>query len=195
MQEFTENRTFTLSKGDKKALMDIARNTVDQYTCKGKIYSVREQNYSPALNTHTGIFVSLHKNGKLRGCIGRFQPDKPLYELVRDIAISASVKDPRFKPVEEDELDEIELEISVLTPLQAVADTSEIKLGQHGIYIKKGSHSGTFLPQVAKQFGWTLEEFLGHCSRDKAHIGWKGWKEAELFIYEAIVFVEKDCKP
>jgi AmmeMemoRadiSam system protein A len=131
-------------------------------------------------------------NGKLRGCIGRFQPNKPLYEVVRDMTISASTKDYRFKPVRTYELDEIELEISVLTPMVQISDPAEIKLGQHGIYIKKGANSGTFLPQVAETTGWNREEFLGHCARDKANIGWFGWKDAELYIYEALVFKEEE---
>ncbi|KPL12765.1 MAG: hypothetical protein AMS26_16430, partial [Bacteroides sp. SM23_62] len=106
--------------------------------------------------------------------------------------ISASTKDYRFKPVTPAELDEIELEISVLTPLIRIQDPSEIMLGLHGIYIKKGAKSGTFLPQVATQTGWTLEEFLGHCARDKVHIGWYGWKDAEIYTYEALIFSEHE---
>ena len=183
---------FMLSNEDKKALLEIARNTMDSYIRQGTIYSVDKNPYSNSLQTHTGAFVTLHKNGKLRGCIGRFQPDKPLCEVVRDMAISASTKDYRFKPVEAAELDEIELEISVLTPLEKITDPEKINLGQHGIYIKKGSNSGTFLPQVATQTGWNLEEFLGHCARDKAGIGWDGWKEADLYIYEAVIFTEEE---
>ncbi len=184
------NSTFMLSEEDKLVLMDIARNTLDSYIRKGTVYPVSDRDMSPALTTHTGAFVTLEKNGKLRGCIGRFQPDLPLYEVVRDMTISASTKDYRFKPVTPEELDEIELEISVLTPLVPISDPSEIKLGVHGIYMKKGPNSGTFLPQVARQTGWNLEEFLGHCARDKAQIGWYGWKDAELSVYEALVFKE-----
>jgi AmmeMemoRadiSam system protein B/AmmeMemoRadiSam system protein A len=184
------NNRFMLSDEDKRILMEIARSTLDSYIRSGSIPRVDNQAYSPTLQTHTGAFVTLHKNGQLRGCIGRFRPDKPLYEVVRDMTISASTKDFRFKPVKTEELDEIELEISVLTPLERISDPSEIKLGQHGIYIRRGSNSGTFLPQVATQTGWNLEEFLGHCARDKAQIGWYGWKDAELYIYEALVFHE-----
>ncbi len=193
-QDYTKNSTFMLSEEDKLVLMDIARTTLDSYIRKGTIHRVENQQFSPSLNTHTGAFVTLQKNGQLRGCIGRFQPDRPLYEVVRDMTISASTKDYRFKPVVPEELDEIELEISVLTPLVLINDPSEIILGRHGVYIKKGLNSGTFLPQVAEQTGWNLEEFLGHCARDKAQIGWYGWKDAELYVYEALVFKEKDCK-
>jgi len=193
LDDKTKN-SFMLSEEDKMILLEIARTTLDSYIRSGTVRGLEDHEYSPSLQTHTGAFVSLHKNGKLRGCIGRFQPEKPLYEVVRDMAISASTKDFRFKPVEAGELDEIELEISVLTPLELINDPSEINLGQHGIYIKKGSNSGTFLPQVATQTGWNLEEFLGHCAKDKAQIGWYGWKDAELYVYEALVFKEEDMK-
>ena len=85
---------------------------------------------------------------------------------------------------------DIKIEISVLTPLKRINSPDEIILGKHGIYMKKGYNSGTFLPQVANSTGWTKEEFLGHCSRDKAGMGWDGWKTAELYTYEAIVFGE-----
>jgi AmmeMemoRadiSam system protein B/AmmeMemoRadiSam system protein A len=187
----TEAR-FMLNTEDKKVLLDIARLTLDNYIGKGLIQPLKNDNYSSALKTHTGAFVTLHKNGNLRGCIGRFQPDQPLYEVVRDMTISASTKDYRFKPVTPAELKDIELEISVLTPLVRIKDPSEILLGVHGIYIKKGSNSGTFLPQVATQTGWTLDEFLGHCARDKAQIGWNGWKDAEIYTYEALIFSEHE---
>jgi AmmeMemoRadiSam system protein B/AmmeMemoRadiSam system protein A len=183
---------FMLSQKDKKDLIEIARQTLDTYVGKGRIPEFRDDHYSEALQTHTGAFVTLHKNGNLRGCIGRFAPDKPLYQVVRDMTISASTKDYRFQPVTPEELEEIDLEISVLTPLTRIDDPSEIVLGLHGIYIKKGGRSGTFLPQVAAQTGWTLEEFLGHCAQDKAHLGWYGWKDAEIYTYEALIFSEHE---
>jgi len=106
------------------------------------------------------------------------------------MAISAATQDYRFPVVSLNELNEIEMEISVLTPLKKISSIDEIELGRDGIYIIKGSRSGTFLPQVATDTGWNLEEFLGHCARDKAGIGWDGWKDAEIYIYQAIVFHE-----
>ena len=85
---------------------------------------------------------------------------------------------------------DIDIEISVLSPLRKIQSIDEFQLGQHGIYIIKGEHRGTFLPQVAEETGWTKEEFLGHCARDKAGLAWNGWKDAELYVYEAIVFGE-----
>ena len=146
--------------------------------------------YAPALQKKAGAFVTLHTSGKLRGCIGRFDVDEPLYKIVQEMAIASATRDYRFAPVTAAELSEINIEISVLTPLRKIQSIDEIVLGKHGIYIKKGMQSGTFLPQVATDTKWSLEEFLGHCARDKAGIGWDGWKDAEIFIYEAIVFSE-----
>jgi hypothetical protein len=108
------------------------------------------------------------------------------------MAIAAATQDPRFSPVTPGELRSLEFEISVLTPMRKVRSIDEIELGKHGIYIRKGSRGGTFLPQVATETGWTKEEFLGHCAQDKAGIGWNGWKDADVFVYEAIVFGEHD---
>ena len=115
-----------------------------------------------------------------------------MYKVVRDMAISASTKDYRFDPVTTDELKDIEIEISVLTPLKKIDSIDEFELGKQGIYIKKGFSAGTFLPQVAESTGWSKEEFLGHCARDKAGLGWDGWKDAALYTYEAIIIEEND---
>jgi len=183
---------FTLTDKDKKDLIDIARSTVTEYVTKKKIPELDTQIYSETLKTHCGTFVTLNKFHRLRGCIGRFDANEPLYEVVQQMAIAAATQDSRFTPVLEYELQDIEIEISVLTPMKKINSIDEIVLGKHGIYVKKGYNTGTFLPQVATDTGWTLEEFLGHCARDKAGIGWDGWKEADVFIYEANVFSEKD---
>ncbi|MCF8364793.1 MAG: AmmeMemoRadiSam system protein B [Bacteroidales bacterium] len=190
----TENigSTFTLNDQEKKDLLAIARNTIEA-TVKGeKIPEIDTNGVSAKLKEYMGAFVSLHNGDELRGCIGRFNPEAPLFSIVQDMAISAATKDQRFTPVQARELSKTDIEISVLTPMKRIENISEIELGRHGIYIKKGYHSGTFLPQVADNTGWTLEEFLGHCARDKAGIGWDGWKTAEIFTYEAIIFDEKD---
>jgi AmmeMemoRadiSam system protein A len=133
-------------------------------------------------------------DGDLRGCIGRFDATEPLYKVVQQMAIAASTQDSRFPEVTPAEFKEIDIEISVLTPMRKISSIDEFQLGKHGIYMKKGFSSGTFLPQVATETGWTKEEFLGHCAQDKAHIGWNGWKDAELYVYEAYVFGEKEDK-
>ena len=104
------------------------------------------------------------------------------------MAVSAARDDSRFTPIQPLELSQLQLEISILTPRQRISDPSEIIIGLHGIYIKLGTSRGTFLPQVAVKEKWTVIEFLGNCSRYKAGIGWDGWKAAEIYTYEAIVF-------
>ena len=143
-----------------------------------------------ALTTHCGAFVTLYKHSSLRGCIGSFETTAPLYSVVRDMAVASATQDFRFTPVHSSEVRDLRIEISVLTPKRRIASIDEFHLGKHGIYIKKGNRSGTFLPQVAKETGWTKEEFFGHCARDKAGIGWDDWREAELYVYEALVFGE-----
>jgi MEMO1 family protein len=181
---------FTLTEMDRSLLLDIARETLVSYITTGIIPVVHKE-LSPNLLKPAGAFVSLYRKDKLRGCIGRFNPDIPLYKVVQEMVISSATKDYRFSHVEEFEIPEIKIEISVLTPLKRITHASEIVLGRDGIYVRKGSASGTFLPQVAKGTGWTVEEFLGHCSRDKAGIGWDGWKDAELYTYEALILREK----
>jgi len=116
----------------------------------------------------------------------------PLYQVIQEMAVASATQDYRFSPVQFNEVDGLEIEISVLSPMKRISDIRELKLGRDGIYIKKGSAAGTFLPQVATETGWTKEEFLGHCARDKAGIGWDGWKDAELYTYEATVFSESE---
>ena len=180
---------FVLSDGDKKKLKEIALQSIKD-SLDGKPVTVHDsllQDY-PMLSKKCGAFVSLHKHGHLRGCIGHFGEDTPLYEIVAEMARAAAFEDPRFMPVSREELGDIDIEISVLTPMRRIQSLDEFELHRHGIYIRKGYRSGTFLPQVADEVNWTKEEFVGHCSQDKAGLGWNGWKDAELYVYEAIVF-------
>jgi MEMO1 family protein len=109
---------------------------------------------------------------------------------VESMAVSAAFSDPRFPKLSKTEYPDIDIEISVLGPLRKINNINEIVIGKHGLYIKKGIYSGTLLPQVPGDRGWTVEEFLGYTSRDKAGIGWNGWKDAEIYVYEAVVFHE-----
>jgi len=182
---------FTLTAKDKDDLLKIARNTLDTYIKEKKKPAIDTSGFSETIKQNCGAFVTLKIDEQLRGCIGRFMPDEPLYQIVQDMAVSSSTEDRRFSPVTKEELDSITIEISVLSPLKKITTSDEIVLGKHGIYMTKGGFSGTFLPQVATETGWTKEEFLGHCARDKAGIGWDGWEKADLYIYTAIVFDEK----
>jgi len=183
-----DNTGFTLSDADKKALKEIAFNSIrDSLDGKPIAQPTLTSDLLP-LTSKCGAFVSLHKHGHLRGCIGHFGEDYPLHEIVAEMARAAAFEDPRFMPVTRDELDDLDIEISVLTPMRRIQSLEEFELHRHGIYIKKGYRSGTFLPQVADEVNWTKEEFVGHCSQDKAGLGWDGWRDAELYVYEAIVF-------
>ena len=172
-----------LNDKEKKLLLYIARQTI-----LGE--KTDENNLPEKLHQKLGAFVTLTEHEHLRGCIGHFGEDYPLYKVVKDMAHNAAFDDPRFMPVKEEEMSNISIEISVLTPLKCIHDISEFNYGHEGIYIRKGFHSGTFLPQVADEVNWTKEEFLGHCAQDKAGIGWNGWQDAELYTYKAIIFKE-----
>lgn len=186
--------TMNLTESEKQELLKIARNTIINYLKNDRIPDIDEKSLLPGLKNNAGAFVTLKKDGGLRGCIGHFEADKPLYSIVQQMAVAASTNDYRFDRVTQPEMKQIDIEISVLTPMRKISDVSQIRLGTDGVYIKKGGRSGTFLPQVATDTGWNLEEFLGHCARDKAGIGWDGWKDrdAEIFVYQAFVFGEKE---
>jgi MEMO1 family protein len=176
---------------DKKDLLHVARETLNKYIKEQKVPDFSKNDFTDNIKKESGVFVTLTKDGKLRGCIGQFSPDKALYVVVQDMAIAAAIEDKRFEPVTNEELNQIEIEISVLSPMRKISSIDEIQMGKHGIYIRKGVYSGTFLPQVGTETKWTKEEFLGHCARDKAGIGWEGWKDAEIYIYEACLFEER----
>ena len=178
--------SFVLTDEEKQQLKTIAMTSIKD-TLDGRPISYRRP-LSPTLAAKCGAFVTLHKNGNLRGCIGHFGEDTPLHETVARMARAAAFEDPRFPPLRRAELDSIDVQISVLTPMRRIYSLDEFELHRHGIYIRKGYRSGTFLPQVADEVNWTKEEFVGHCSQDKAGLGWDGWRDAELYVYEAIVF-------
>jgi len=186
--------SFYLDNADKINLLKIARTTFEQYIKTKKVSDIDTTGFSENIKKNCGAFVTLHEYGQLRGCIGQFITDKPLYKTIQEMAISSSTKDYRFSPIKADEINKIEIEISVLSPLKLIKSIDEIEMGKHGIYIKKGYASGTFLPQVSTETGWTKEQFLGHCSQDKAGLGWDGWKDADIYIYSADVFSEKELK-
>ena len=177
---------FHLSDDEKRMLKEIALTSIKDSLDGKRIAD--PMSLTATLKQKCGAFVSLHKQGRLRGCIGHFGEDVPLHEIVAEMARAAAFEDPRFAPVRKEELEDIDIEISVLTPMRRIQSLDEFELHRHGIYIRKGYRSGTFLPQVADEVNWTKEEFVSHCAQDKAGIGWDGWKDAELYTYEAIVF-------
>lgn len=181
-----------LSTAQKKKLLEIARNTIEAYVTSGRRLNFNEDDQK--LKEVRGAFVTLHTHGKLRGCIGNIVGQKPLYETVRDMAIESAASDPRFPAVAKDELKDIEIEISVLSPLKKITTIDEFTLGIHGVLARRGLNQGVFLPQVATETGWTKEEFLANLCHHKAGLSPDGWKDSttELFIFSAQVFSEKE---
>ena len=180
-----------LNEKQKKRLLDIARRTIDEYITSGKKLDFTEDD--SLLLKNMGAFVTIHKQGSLRGCIGNIIGQQPLYLTVRDMAIQSATADPRFPPVAPDELKDIDIEISVLSEPKKVENTDEIKMGVHGVIVKKGYSSGVYLPQVARETGWTKEEFLSNLCAGKAGLSPEAWKDkdTELYSFTAQVFGEK----
>lgn len=183
---------FTLSEKEKEQLLQEARRSIENLFRESDRPPLDIHNCSATLKTRCGAFVSIHNQNKLRGCFGHMEEDKTLIQNVQEMAVWAAKRDSRFAPVVKEELEKIDIEISVLSPLQKIHNISEIVLGVHGVFIVKGPYRGVFLPQVATETGWDMENFLGHCARDKAGIGWDGWKNADIYIFTATVFGEKE---
>lgn len=192
----TENpaNEFSLNNADKTFLLQLAREAISGYIRKGTIPEVDQTSLSEVLKAPGGAFVSLYKKHNLMACLGSFSETEPLWKVVQSKAIAAATRDYRFGMDHPIEISQLKIEISVLTPLKQIHSSDELILGKHGIRIVKGFSSGTFLPQVAAKTGWSKEEFLGHCARDKAGIGWNDWKTAKLYTYEALVFREEEDK-
>ena len=188
MRVYKKNNEFTLGANEKKELLNIAQLAIEESVLRNRRLEVDDTKVSAKLKKRLGAFVTLHLNGNLKGCIGRFEPDQALYEVVIDMAIAASRHDTRFTPVTKEELQKIKLEISVLTPRIKATSIDEIEVGKHGIYVKHGSKNGTYLPHVATEMKWDKEEFFRSCCEDKAGIESKDCKNAEFYLYEAIVF-------
>ncbi|MCG6944789.1 MAG: AmmeMemoRadiSam system protein B [Deltaproteobacteria bacterium] len=180
-----------LTSEEKAQLLAIARDVVESH-CRGEKTGEFVVN-SPTLQEPRGAFVTLHKEGKLRGCIGHIRAKGPLVKTIVEMAEAAAFHDPRFSPVSSKELGLLEYEISVLTPLQLIKDVDEIEVGRHGIYIKRGSCSGLLLPQVATEWGWDRTTFLEHTCT-KAGLPEDAWKDkkTEIYIFSADVFSPDD---
>jgi len=176
----------TLNSNERDELLAIARQTIAQFVETGTVprFEVSESN----LFQERGCFVTLKKHGELRGCIGRLVPRRPLYLTIQNVAISAAINDRRFLPVTKEELKDINIEISVLWPLEPIEDVSEIEVGRHGLVIVKGQNHGVLLPQVATEENWDRNEFLRQICL-KAGLPEDAWQEgAQLYVFTAEVF-------
>lgn len=186
----SSDHLFHFTQEEKEKMIATARSSI--YSYLGLKYDGDDSPVGVLKEKGYGVFVTLNLNGNLRGCIGRFTSPSSLHSTIREMARSAAFDDPRFPALSKKEAPEIEIEVSVLSPLKRIQSIDEFKLGRDGIYMIKGYNHGTFLPQVAKETGWNTEEFLGHCARDKAGIGYYGWKDAELYTYQTEVVKEYD---
>jgi len=182
-----------LSVPDCDRLLKLARTTIEQ-ALKGRATraaAAEADELTAGMKAVRGGFVTLNEHGELRGCIGEIVPRRPIWKVVSEQALNAAFHDPRFSPVLADELSEIEIELSILTPPRPVGSWKDIVIGKHGMVLSKAGHSAVFLPQVAPEQGWGLEETLAHLSR-KAGLPSDAWREgAEYLVFEAQVIHEK----
>ena len=185
-----ENINLTLEH--KKALIKIARQSIINAVNgrKAPDYKI----YDGILKTACGAFVTLHdSSGNLRGCIGNIISERSLWETVQNMALESALRDPRFPPVSPPELDGINIEISVLSPLKKIKNLQEIEVGKHGLFIKKDFYQGLLLPQVATEYGWNRTQFLEQtCYKAGLNSGCYKQDDCEIFIFSAVVFGEKD---
>ena len=183
-----------LEEPAQRELLALARRTLERYLASGQ-----KPDYTPALEeieTPAAAFVTLRNGGELRGCIGHLASDRPLFRAVAECVISAAVDDRRFRPVTHDELGEIDIEISVLTPFRRVAGPEEIEIGRHGLLLSRSGRRGLLLPQVAVEHGWDRETFLGQTCR-KAGLPTDAWRDSTTVIevFGAQVFSDRKLGP
>ena len=188
---YNNTKNFSLDLNEKEELLHIAKSSLHEAIKNNKKLQIDEAKVSQKLKLPLGAFVTLYKNGALRGCIGRFEPNQPLYSVVVDMAIASALQDTRVNRVSVDDLKEIKIAVSILTPRKKINSIDEIVIGKHGIYVKKGSKNGTYLQHVAIQMNWSVEEFVKSCAIEKAAINPDEINDMEIFTYEAIVFGEE----
>ena len=183
---------FHVTDAEKKMLLEMARKTLNEALVNKKEITFDQE--SELLDKKLGLFVTLRKHGMLRGCIGHCFAYKKLREALPELAMSAALNDPRFPAVSAGELKDIEIEISLLSPMRLVKDYNQIIIPGHGVYVKKGYRSGVFLPQVADETGWDRETFMNHLCSEKAGLPPDAWKKPgiELYVFTVILFEEKD---
>ena len=176
-----------LTDQEKKTLLHLARTTIEARANDEPLPSCEA--ITQPLQEKRGAFVSLHRKGLLRGCIGYINAVKPLHQTIQEMALAAGFQDPRFPPLDREELVDLDLEISVLTPLREITDINEIQVGTHGLMIVQGNYSGLLLPQVATEYGWEREKFLEHTCQ-KAGLQPAAWKDkkTKIFIFSADIF-------
>ncbi|MCG3121471.1 MAG: hypothetical protein ALAOOOJD_04586 [bacterium] len=180
----------TLTVAQKCDLLQFARQTIAAHIANLPLPRLRGD-WQELAHVHAGVFVSLHIGERLRGCIGYVESGRALPEALGETAIAAASRDPRFEPVTADELAQVEIEISILSPLRAAASPAEIILGRHGVMVRLGPQQGLLLPQVSLRHDWDSETFLAHVCQ-KAGLSADAWKDSDaaILIFEAEVFSE-----
>jgi AmmeMemoRadiSam system protein A len=176
------------SEHDREMLLRVAREAIEAHVGVTPAHVASD---SGVLGLAGGAFVTLHKRGDLRGCIGHIEPNEPLGKVVTRCAVAAAATDPRFTPITSQELEEIDIEISLLGPLEPIHGPEEIEVGRHGLVVEQGWHRGLLLPQVATEWKWNAETFLAHTCH-KAGLPRDAWKHgAKIWRFEAEVFGER----
>ena len=186
---------FSLTETEKETLLKLARYTLEQYFILGKAPLFPEEKFTLTnlMKTSCGVFVTLTRNERLRGCIGYVVPVKPIYESVMEMVINAAVHDRRFRPVKSGELDQLRIEISVLSPLSVCTDLDSIEVGVHGLVIQQGSRSGLLLPQVPVEWGWDRKEYLKQiCYKAGLPLDAYRSADANVYTFTAEVFHEEE---
>lgn len=183
-----------LTDEEKEELLEISRYTLNTFTTTNQNPTAEIEH--KFLKTPLGAFVTLHKNGALRGCTGSFEPEKPLWQVVQEMTIAAATKDSRFTPVTPDELEDIEIEVSVLSPRRRIFDPQNIKIGKHGVSLTKNGRHGVFLPQVATENNWGLEKFLGELCSQKTGLSPTCWQDSttQISVFTAQIFAEEEAE-
>lgn len=178
-----------LTDKEKNTLLRLARDTIEAEILGKPLPPLPK--VEGRFAEECGAFVTIHKRGRLRGCIGNMIGRGPLVRTVQNMAIACSTQDPRFDAVRPEELKELDIEISVLSPMKRITDTGEIEVGRHGILMSRGPYSGVLLPQVATEQGWDREEFLINTCY-KAGLPQDAWKDPNtvIEIFSAEVFGE-----
>jgi AmmeMemoRadiSam system protein A len=186
-----------LSRNEKKQLLELARTAIAARLYRHRPPQPARDSLSSRLSEKGAAFVTLHKHGQLRGCIGNIIAEEPLVDNVMHNAVNAAFNDPRFPALTDlDELDEVEIEISVLTPPRRIESADQFVVGRHGIILSRGWSRAVFLPQVAPEQGWDMKTTLEHLSL-KAGLPADAWRDEDtkFEVFEAIVFGENEDRP
>ena len=183
-----------LTAAERETVFAIAVDTLAWCTAGGRgEFDFSAYALTPALEIPRATFVTLHEQGMLRGCIGSLEPQAPLYLSVHENAVGAARRDPRFPPVSAREWPRLVVDVSILSPINPIASLDALHLGEHGIILEKGWHRAVYLPEVAPEQGWTVEETLCSLS-EKAGLPPDAWREGARFkVFSSVVLCKGEA--